>query len=34
MDDDAAIVFEFDLGGNFARDDFFEDSFGHGKTSG
>jgi len=29
VDDDAAIVFEFDLGRNFAGDDFFEDSFGH-----
>ena len=32
VDDDAAIVFELDLGGDFTRDDFFEDGFGHGET--
>jgi hypothetical protein len=31
VDDDAAIVFELDLGGDFTRDDFFEDGFCHEK---
>ena len=30
VENDAALVLVFDLGGNFAIDDFLEDGFGHG----